>query len=608
MTPSRNNKVYRKEPNILKLKNYSSLSIKLRNFFQKNYLTLIIFCAVMIVSMIPIRFLFKSGFFPMHDDTQIGRVVAMARMIPNFEFPIRWVKDLGYGYGYPIYNFYGPLPYYVGGLFNFLGFGALTSTKLMIGIGMMLSVLVMFFVSKRFFGLWGATVASIMYTFAPYRAVDLYVRGAIGELWAMAFLPMVFFGFLTFLQKKDTYRLSDLSLLSLGIFFTIISHTIIGFMMMILVGCGFALFYIYTLFVNNTYKKSPKVQNISLHTFAVQNHFILIFAILLGLCMSMWFWLPAIVEMKYTNVIGQIGGGADFRNHFVCLSQLWTSNWGYGGSSPGCIDGMSFMVGKIHLIIIGIGLFLLFIPKKLSQNTELQFILISGIFISLSSIILLLSISLPLWNIVSIAAYIQYPWRFLSFTLFGSTIIGGTIIAYIPSKKYQIIGVIFISTVVIYLHTKQFVPQYLYTVSEKNITSDEELRYRVSKISDEFLPKDIIRPTNVDEIVINPIASSPLYKSETVVDTGTYFLSVITSSTDSAVPVKRATFPGWSYLLDRKPYTPEVQNGIPIFQVPKGIHKIELSFSNTPIRLFSNIMSMIVLILFFWYYDKKINM
>src|SRR6185295_6315694 len=33
-------------------------------------------------------------------------------------FP-RWATDLGYGYGYPLFNFYPPLVYYLGALVHF---------------------------------------------------------------------------------------------------------------------------------------------------------------------------------------------------------------------------------------------------------------------------------------------------------------------------------------------------------------------------------------------------------------------------------------------------------------------------------------------------------
>ena len=76
---------------------------------------------VVILSFFMIKPLWVNGYFPMHDDTQVARVVEMGRALRAGQFPVRWVSDLGYGYGYPIYNFYGPLPYYAGGALQAMG-------------------------------------------------------------------------------------------------------------------------------------------------------------------------------------------------------------------------------------------------------------------------------------------------------------------------------------------------------------------------------------------------------------------------------------------------------------------------------------------------------
>ena len=70
--------------------------------------------------------------------------------------------------------------------------------------------------------------------------------------------------------------------------------------------------------------------------------------VLLGLGFSS-FLVACGFEMGYTNVSSQVGGGADFKDHFVCLSQFWNSLWGFGGSTKGCIDGLSFRLGKIYV-------------------------------------------------------------------------------------------------------------------------------------------------------------------------------------------------------------------------------------------------------------------
>src|SRR6266571_3739128 len=90
---------------------------------------------LLILSYWSIKPFFESGFFPIHDDTQVARVFEMNKSLGDGMFPVRWVSDLGYGYGYPIFNFYAPLAYYVGGIANLVGFDVFFATKFMMIVG-----------------------------------------------------------------------------------------------------------------------------------------------------------------------------------------------------------------------------------------------------------------------------------------------------------------------------------------------------------------------------------------------------------------------------------------------------------------------------------------
>src|SRR3990170_5209576 len=94
---------------------------------------------VVALSIVTIQPLISNGFFPMHDDTQPARLYEMAQALADGQFPVRWVRDLGYGYGYPLFNFYAPLPYYIGAFLYLIGVELIISTKVMFAIGMLLA-------------------------------------------------------------------------------------------------------------------------------------------------------------------------------------------------------------------------------------------------------------------------------------------------------------------------------------------------------------------------------------------------------------------------------------------------------------------------------------
>jgi len=153
---------------------------------------------LVILSYYSVKPLFINGFFPMHDDAQVARVYEMTQALVSGQFPVRWVKDLGYGYGYPIFNFYSPLPYYIGGILGLLGklgmsgIDSLVAAKLMFGFGIVLAGISMYFFARELFGKYGGMLSAILYLYAPYHAIQIYVRGAVCEFWAYAFLPLFF--------------------------------------------------------------------------------------------------------------------------------------------------------------------------------------------------------------------------------------------------------------------------------------------------------------------------------------------------------------------------------------------------------------------------------
>jgi len=515
-------------------------------------------CIVLVLSYWMIRPFFIPGYFPMHDDTQVARVVEMGRALRQGQFPVRWVSGLGYGYGYPIFNFYGPLPYYVGGFFYALGLTGLTAAKIMMGLGMVAAGVTMFFAVSDIVGISGGILAAVLYMYAPYHAVDGYVRGAVGEYWALIFLPLIFWGFW---RKKILTG-------ALGVAGLIVSHTILGYAGMLFVGIAV---------LGAKMRKD------------------MVIMVLLGLGLSAFFWLPAIWEMKYTNVASQVSATANFRDHFVCLPQLWNSLWGYGGSATGCLDGFSFKIGKIHLII---GFLALLLIKK-------RMYLFAGVSILLLSVFFMLPISSRIWELLPNFAYIQYPWRFLAFAIFGISVGGSAIVLFFHNRYIRWFIVSCFVIFVIVVESKWFVPQYTYSRVWSEFETKEDIQYRVSKISDEYLPASIIRPVNADQGVRDILSGSDYDTVKIIENKDTYKKFEFISGKENQIKVNIVYFPGWIYRVNDSYVVPRIQNGLPILSIPAGLTVVQMWFTDTPVRKIGNIVSIGALGTCLYLYDRK---
>src|SRR3990167_8642937 len=148
----------------------------------KNYWPILI---ILIFSIFIIWPIFRPGYFSHHDDLHVMRIFEMRKCIEDLQIPCRWVPDMGYGNGYPLFNYYNPFPYYIGGILSFI-FGYVISAKILFFIAAILGGVSMYLLSKKLFGEWGGITAAILYQFAPYKALDLYVRGALAESFGIA--------------------------------------------------------------------------------------------------------------------------------------------------------------------------------------------------------------------------------------------------------------------------------------------------------------------------------------------------------------------------------------------------------------------------------------
>lgn len=549
---------------------------------------IIVLIAVILLSTFGILSLLGPSYFTMHDDTQIGRVVSMARSLSDGQFPVRWVSDLGYGYGYPIFNFYGPLPYYIGGVLTNLGIPAMFATKIMMGLGMILAPLLAFLVLEQFLGVLAASVSAILFMYAPYHAVQLYVRGAVGELYATAFLPLLFYGIVAPLLSKVKPRTVLVG--SLGIALTILSHTISGYASVV--------FYVLWILIYAGVSKFQK-KNVSV----VLSMYLLELGI--GLLLSAFFWLPALFEMGYTNVAAQAGGSADFRSHFVCISQFINSPWGFGGSTSGCIDGMSFKLGTIHLALFLYAMFLFFVHRFTLSNTRR--ILLAGFIMLFLSVFFMLPMSAVVWEYIPGFSYIQYPWRFLSIASFALSVVAGTVFTQSRSLMRRIFAVSVI-ILVLFVNQQEFRPQQKTYRPIDDYESVNELKVRVSKISDEYLPYDFIRPKSSTLGNDSIFESEDLIKIVSIVQKSNYLKAIIVSSSAQPVRILKAWFPGWHYSVNGREVKATIVEGFPIIQVLEGESVVELRLSDTPLRRTANILSFLTsvfCIVFYIRYEKN---
>lgn len=523
----------------------------------KKITPLIIVIVFTIFSGLP---LLEKGLHPTHDgEYHIIRFYEFYKVLESGVLYPRIAPDLNNGYGVPLFNFVYPLPNYIASLFHIIGFSFIDAFKLQMFIAGILGGVFFYLWTKRYWGVKGGIVSSVFYTYSPYHFLDVYVRGSVGEVWALAFFPAFFYLYDKFLEtKKKKY----LFLSSITIAFIIFSHNILS-MIFAFLALSYMIFWLF--------QKKGTIKSILL-------------CIIFALGISSIFWMPAIFEKHLVRGL-QI---YSVRSEFPELYELIVPSWGtsFLATDPG--NKMSFQIGIGNLVSIFLSIFVFFyVRKKNKQNALLMFYFFCSLCISF---FLILKISYPIWNMFLLSQYIQFPWRFLSFVIFISSFFAGSVFLIRNSTLLAICMV----CVVVFLGTPYTKPAYyhqrddMYYITRSNfidgtnspgnlfntIWFDASLKKKKQRIEGKNLlvKKQEIKPTN--------------YLFQTLVKDG------------SIITVNSAYFPGWAVYVDgNKVKIDKTEQGLFSFVAPEGIHSIKIFFENTPIRIFAVSVSVMSILL-----------
>ena len=159
------------------------------------------------------------------------------------------------------------------------------------------------------------------------------------------------------------------------------------------------------------------------------------------------------------------------------------------------------------------------------------------------------------------------------------------------------------------LNAKLFTPQMTYGQPADFFESSEELLlWRVSKVSDEYLPPSFQKPDNFQAVPREILVSDRNrgLAVETEINSETYSKLHVSAQTPMDVILNRIYFPGWQYWVNgvRQEHV-RIENGLPLIALPVGGSVVEMRFSDTLVRTISNILSMLTVLWFLKDYGKK---
>lgn len=152
----------------------------------------IVLAAVFLASTPDLRSHLVTG----HDaEFHMGRVLNMVNALRSGQFPVRLGAFMQNGYGAALSAFYPDLFLYLPAILVMLGTTLVYSYHVLFILMHLTSAMTMWYAAEKLFKSETAGVgASVLYTLAQYRLMDIYTRFAVGESLAMCFLPLFVLG------------------------------------------------------------------------------------------------------------------------------------------------------------------------------------------------------------------------------------------------------------------------------------------------------------------------------------------------------------------------------------------------------------------------------
>jgi hypothetical protein len=494
----------------------------------------LIIALVVVPSVLP---LLSSGFFVTDDgEWMIIRLSAFYQTFADGQAPVRFLGRLNHGYGYPVATFLYPGFMYLGSIIHLLKIGFVDTVKIILALSMVSSFIFSYFWLRKFFEKYASVVGSLFFLYTPYHLFDLYKRGSVGELAAMGVLPFVLWQ----LNRKSIF------------------WSAIGIAALILFHNTLAVLYI-----------SIIVLYMTLDILLVKEKLKLIYqhagSLFFGLGLSAFFWIPVLFELKHT-----------------VFSSTVVSNWAEYFADIDLIGYSTFLV-----LMLAAGLFLFKKVNFKKQEFTLLFLIV-GFF----SIVMAIQASSVLWSFLPVG-FIQFPFRFLSLTIVCAAFVA-SFVASSLNGMYKKVFVVLLA-VLLLQSTYQYINSIEYFDKGEGfyITNNA-----TTTVHDEYMPVWVReKPTQSADKRVDIINGEGDISN---INSDNKKVTINTDlRTNSEIQFNIIYWPGWNVLIDGKQTDLSYDNkgGLIRVDVPADSQVVELIFSETRMRLFSDFFSAISLIL-----------
>lgn len=353
----------------------------------------------------------------------LSRITGIGCGLQDGQFPVRLNTAVSEGAGSIVDIMYPELFLYLPGAMYALGTSSILAYKTLCIFVTIATGLIAYYAGSQVVSKRTAFIFALIYLFCPYRMNDIFIRAAMGEALALAFMPLALVGVWQLLKGnyKKGYWISVI-----GVTCVFQSHLISTIILAILAIIGFL---ITIVFSRKTFFSDLKRLKA------------IILAVISVILLNLWFIVPMLHYYGWNLKISALQNGLAYAAIAPWQAFMDSYNCNYEHVTTSTTSEMPLSIGFVLLIGILLYVYTVYILKDKIDASAKK---IGTASLAISIVALFMTTFYFPWNVaesipvlLNSICKIQFPWRLLMIPAIGLSLVTAIAVDHSISNKKQ---------------------------------------------------------------------------------------------------------------------------------------------------------------------------
>ncbi len=494
------------------------------------------------------------------------RLIQLDALLGDGVWISRWAPNMAFGYGYPLFNFYAPLSYYIAALVGLMTPDLEVALRLTLALGIIGAGATTYLLARDYVARLPALAAATAVMYAPYLGYDVYFRGNVAESLAWAAMPLALWAAGRLGRRDGPGWLAAAGISYAAVLLT---HNVFALIFSPLL----ALFALAGAWGGRT-GRGWRIRRV-------------VAGLALGLALAAFFWLPALLERDLVHSDRLlVPPDSVYWNNFLGLGELFAPPQ---VSRPDLVNpspprGLGLLPALLALPALAA------LRRRGTVGWRLFVVAGAALF---GYGLLTLAPSTPIWDAVPLLEFVQFPWRMLGPAAICLALLVGLgveelraagrrsapmrVAAYLPLIALPLSG--------LFWFTPRYCPALSDTTAAAIVPFEQATATIGTTAGGEYVPRTVTRYPAEPATAPFLWPDGPVVSEQRRLPLG--MMASVRASAPFTATAALFAYPGWQATVDGRlvPVAPTPETGLVTFPVPAGEHVVKVRWRETPMRL-----------------------